>query len=221
MTLPFNRLSTETGELFPELGERAPLGDNFSRHPNSSWIRTLTSRRVDPFAPDPAMIDVDDIALALGMQVRWGGHIKFRYSTAEHVVNCARVLGARGYDKRHMSKALHHDDDEAYLIDVPRPIKNHPLMAGYRAAQKELQRVCLIKFTGDAELPEIVHWADNVMLLAEAHVLTPGMQDLSVTPADVGLTVAEIVAIANTYIVGYSPKDATLVYQYMHASLNC
>jgi uncharacterized protein len=63
-----------------------------------SQIQTVSGRRVDPFAPDPSEIDLDDIAQALSNQCRFGGHCRVFYSVAQHSCLAAELVAERGGD---------------------------------------------------------------------------------------------------------------------------
>lgn len=146
---------------------------------------------VDVLDPKPEDIDIQDVAHALSRVARFTGHTSGPrgYSVAQHSVlvalvamldapPAAAVLAAR--------LGLLHDASEAYLADVARPLKHHPSMAPYRAAEARLESVILARFglparTGHA-VPagpgcfkcaawEAVRAADGVMLATEAQAL--------------------------------------------------
>jgi len=50
------------------------------------WIQTHSGKRFDLLDPAPEMVDVGDIAHALGMICRFTGHCSRPYSVAEHCV---------------------------------------------------------------------------------------------------------------------------------------
>lgn len=69
--------------------------------------------------------------------------------------------------------SLLHDGSEAYLIDVPRPLKVLPEFEGYRAIERGVQRTVYSAFGLAAEEPWLVKQADNVLLSIEAQDLMP------------------------------------------------
>lgn len=85
-----------------------------------TWMQTYTGRKFTPLNPSPADIDIVDIAHALSMTCRFGGHCKQFYSVAQHSVLMAEKAAPQ--DKL---RALLHDAAEAYIGDLIRPIKLH------------------------------------------------------------------------------------------------
>lgn len=86
--------------------------------PDSDWILTFTGRRFWPLDPRPEDIALEDIAHALAMKCRYSGHCIQFYSVAQH----SRIISyhvPEGFE----AYGLLHDAAEAYLPDVPRPIK--------------------------------------------------------------------------------------------------
>ncbi|ERG97578.1 MAG: hypothetical protein J07HQX50_01605 [Haloquadratum sp. J07HQX50] len=84
-------------------------------------VETYTGGGFDLFAPDPADVALEDTAARLAHTCRFGGHCREFYSVAHHSLHvsaelfdasaCLRLLG------------LLHDASEAYLGDIPRPLK--------------------------------------------------------------------------------------------------
>jgi hypothetical protein len=67
--------------------------------------------------------------------------------------------------------ALLHDATEAYLVDLPRPIKR--MMADYRAAEQVVWEAVARRFGLPLELPMAVKDADEDALATEAPILMP------------------------------------------------
>lgn len=90
-----------------------------------SSIRTYTGNYVDVFNPDPETLEIVDVAHALSMQCRYGGHMRTFYSVAQHSIWVCEYLEKCGYPKEMCFEGLMHDASEAYLVDIPKPIKVH------------------------------------------------------------------------------------------------
>jgi hypothetical protein len=123
------------------------------------WIQTFGGKQFWPVDPRPEDIDIGDIAHALSMLCRYGGHCQRFYSVAEHCVLLAGVV-----ESQHKLWALLHDASEAYLVDVPRPIK--PYLIGYGAAEDAIMTAVAVKFDLGPMPPE-VKAADRAILTDE------------------------------------------------------
>lgn len=104
-------------------------------------IRLFSGNYFDPFDPDPELILIEDIAHGLSMKCRFGGHTKRFYSVAEHSVNVGLLCGYQG---------LMHDASDAYLPDIPTPIKQR--MPEFKEIENRLMAMIAKKF--DFEWPE-------------------------------------------------------------------
>jgi hypothetical protein len=110
-----------------------------SRQSDGGWILTYSSRHFYPLDPRPADVDIDDIAHALSLTCRYNGHTSVFYSVAEHsLLLCQEVTRRRPDDLVQQLQALLHDAAEAYLCDIPRPVK--PLLSGYYEAEARVDR---------------------------------------------------------------------------------
>lgn len=94
----------------------------------SPWIQTYNGRQVHPFDPDPAQIDIHDIAHALANLCRFTGHTQQFYSVAQH-----SVLVAQQCPAEFAAWGLMHDAAEAYLNDIARPLKQNTWIADGQA----------------------------------------------------------------------------------------
>ncbi len=104
-----------------------------------SAIHTFSGRKIDPCAPDRDALSVDDIAHALSLICRAGGHFPQFYSVCQHSVACAREAAARGFSRRVQLLCLLHDASEAYLADMTRPVKAQlPQYGDYEARLQSL-----------------------------------------------------------------------------------
>lgn len=87
------------------------------------WMQTYTGKAFWPLDPRPEEIDILDIAHALSLTCRYGGHCKKFYSVAEHSLLVSQVCEHLYNDKQIILWGLLHDACEAYISDIPRPLK--------------------------------------------------------------------------------------------------
>ena len=92
------------------------------------WMQTYTGVRFYPMDPRPEELDIRDIAHALSLICRYGGHVDRFYSVAEHC-----VLMSQCVPEEHALWALLHDASEAYVGDMVRPLKRQ--LPEYEAAE--------------------------------------------------------------------------------------
>ena len=131
------------------------------------YLQTVSGRWVNPFDPDPDQLDAGDIARALANQCRFGGHSRVFYSVAQHSVIVSQLVEQRGGDVEDVFAALMHDATEAYLGDMPHPLKHRsPLGAAFKAAEEHLEQAIRERFSIKAEVPEIKR-ADRALLATE------------------------------------------------------
>lgn len=124
------------------------------------WMQTFTGRQFWPLDPRPGEVEILDIAHALANQCRYAGHCRRFYSVAEHC-----VLLARAVTPEHRLWALLHDAAEAYLVDLPRPVKRQ--VVGYHTAEAAVMAAICLRFGLKPEMPDAVHDADYRILRDE------------------------------------------------------
>lgn len=130
-----------------------------------SWIGTYKCKKVDPWSPDIDRIDIEDIAHALSRQPRFGGHTKgMPYSVAQHSYYTSKLV-----PDEHALWGLLHDASEAYLVDLPRPIKK--MLPGYLEAENKLMEAICKRFGLPLAMPGAVRIVDDMLLVTEARDL--------------------------------------------------
>lgn len=137
-------------------------------------IETYTGRAVDPFDPDPTQIHPDDIFHALTQINRFAGHTRIPYTVLDHSRLVMGILAVQGHDNTVQLQGLMHDAAEAYMGDVPTPIKM--AWPGFAEAENRLLRVIFDRMNipwWTDEQRQAVHAADQVALGAEARILMP------------------------------------------------
>ncbi len=106
------------------------------------WIQTYTGGIFWPLDPRPEEICIEDIAHALSLLCRYNGHCKRFYSIAEHSIYVSYY--AEKIEKDIALRALLHDASEAYLNDIPSPIK--PYLNNYKRIENNLEKIIYKKF---------------------------------------------------------------------------
>ena len=163
------------------------------------WMQTYSGGRFYPCDPRAEDINPLDIAHALSLLCRYGGHVDRFYSVAEHC-----VLMSEAVSPENALVALLHDATEAYVVDVPRPLKME--LPDYRAIEANVWLAIAERFGVDPEHNPDVKEADNRILLTERDALMskatrPWYQDSRFTPLPV-------------HIEGWTPLQAESNYTY-------
>jgi hypothetical protein len=86
-------------------------------------METYTGRAFYPVEPRVEDVSIIDIAHSLSLQCRYAGHCEFFYPVAQHCSLLALWLADHGGSPLDCLQILLHDAAEAYLVDVPRPVK--------------------------------------------------------------------------------------------------
>lgn len=116
--------------------------------------------------PNPDVIDIKDIAHALSNQCRFTGHTSTFYSVAEHSVNVSEVPILDTLELKLIG--LLHDATEAYLVDLPRPIKRFTDLGSiFKKHESNIWEAIALHFGLPFEIPEVVHEADRIVLVTE------------------------------------------------------
>lgn len=105
-------------------------------------IRTFTGKFIDPFELEKDDLDINDIAHALSHIPRFGGHAQGFISVAQHSVMVSGLL-----PNELKLAGLLHDASEAYLLDIPSPLKER--MLEYTLAESKIQISVALKWRVD------------------------------------------------------------------------
>ncbi len=127
---------------------------------STSKIQTWSGLLFDITDPDPAQVDIRDIAHSLANQCRFNGHCQKFYSVAEHSVLVSRIVSAE-----FALEALLHDAAEAYVSDLPSPVKE--CLSGFSRFEENVHAVIAEKFGVPAEISSAVSDADRLAFAAE------------------------------------------------------
>lgn len=134
----------------------------------SYWLGTVSGKQIDLSDPDPYQITVEDIAHALFRIPRFNGHIEEAWSVGHHSLGVSTLVA-----DQYKLEALLHDATEAYLCDIPSPLKWF-LGDTYREVEVRIARAIGIRFDVNlVDLPEQIKIADSIMLMTEYERLQP------------------------------------------------
>ena len=140
---------------------------------NMATLETVSGRKIDVSNPDPADIVIEDIAWALSRMPRFSGHsIPYTpYSVAQHCIQVAEDLKDYGPDIQ--LYGLLHDAAEAYINDLPSPVKHIPeIHAVIKKLEDSLMTAIYtsLKITPPTEQEEaLVKIADKTQQAVEAY----------------------------------------------------
>jgi hypothetical protein len=102
----------------------------------SNTMRMFSGQLVDPLDLKISDIRADDICWALAHICRYGGHCHRDYSVGEHTLWVYRRVPSLG--------SILHDASEAYLGDMPTPLKRR--MPEFIKAERRAQQVIAVAF---------------------------------------------------------------------------
>lgn len=157
----------------------------------SSSILTSTGKWFDILKPDPALIDLRDIASALSKLCRFGGHCRQFYSVAEHSILMAKMMRQQNGNDSVLSRwALLHDASEAYVVDIPRPAKRQ--LTEYMVIEDAIQRAVAVRFDLPWPIPQAVHEADHGILSLELRAYMPEQPEHALPPLPMSRLIDEL-----------------------------
>lgn len=133
---------------------------------------THGNRLINFANPQNSDIHIDDIIHHLSMIPRFGGKLDMHYSVLDHSVYVGMIAKTfMNVDDETGFAALMHDAQEAYLGDLPTPLKN--LLPDYKkietAFELAIQEKFKIRIT--PKIKELVKAADLLALKAEKQAL--------------------------------------------------
>ncbi len=129
-----------------------------------SYIQTLSGKHFNYLDIQQDDIVIEDIATALSHICRFTGHLPEFYSVGQHSVLTSHLV-----PQEFALEALLHDADEAYLQDIPSPLKR--LLPDYQAIEARVDAAIRQKFGLPTEQHPTVKYADLVMLATNAEIL--------------------------------------------------
>ena len=120
-------------------------------------VRTISGAYVNFVDPDPKTFRRDDIAHALSMKPRWNGQLRTFYSVAQHCCLVCDYL-----PPEYKADGLMHDSPEAYMADVPSPLK--ALIPGYRIIEDRVYTAISARWGLSEIIPDKVKAVDREFL---------------------------------------------------------
>lgn len=145
---------------------------------SGDWVLTASGREFWPLDPHPAEIIIEDIAHALSNICRFGGHCRAFYSIAQHSVLVSRIVSPE-----YALWGLLHDATEAYLLNLPAPVKR--FVPDYAPAEARVMHAICQRFGLAYCMPMPVKVADQMLLADEVEVLMPRSFPLPYPPSGI------------------------------------
>ena len=122
--------------------------------------------------PQPEDIHIEHIAHGLANVCRYSGHTSRFYSVAEHSVILSYLV-----PEEYRLEALMHDAAEAYIGDIPTPLK-HSILSPIIEVENNLMRIMGEKFGFDPVMPDAVKTMDRRLATTEQmHLIDGGNLD--------------------------------------------
>ena len=136
-------------------------------------LETVSGKKVNVSNPDPSTIEITDIAWALSRMPRFSGHsIPYvPYSVAQHCIQVMKELAPHGPEIQ--MYGLLHDAAEAYINDLPSPVKHIPEIHAVIKKLEDKLMLTIYEALGlrppTEEEEAIVKIADKIQQAVEAH----------------------------------------------------
>ncbi|WP_245269581.1 hypothetical protein [Allorhizobium undicola] len=188
---PSHRNIPPEGPVDPfEPASYAPEFVRLSENRQGNWMQTFTGRKFWPIDPRPEDVCIEDIAHALAMTCRYGGHCNFFYSVAEHSV----LISHQVRDEDALWGLLH-DAAEAYISDIIRPAK--PFLTNYKLLENNLMSAICERFNLPLAMPESVRWADEAILAYEMkQVMCAPPEPWNLRYREIGVSISGLMPVA-------------------------
>ena len=143
-------------------------------------IYTYTGQIFFPLDPRAEEVRTTDIVQGLALKCRWSGQCHLFYSIAEHSVRVANIARALAEVDGHedgvltniFNHGILHDAHEAYIVDMPSPIK--AFITGWKDIEDKIQNAILDYYGLDrSHGAPYVKYADLMLLAIEHRELFP------------------------------------------------
>jgi hypothetical protein len=154
-------------------------------------ICTSGGRSFNLLNPRTADVALEDIAHALALTPRFGGHCTEFLSVAQHSILVAELVASSEPGPLAQQVALLHDASEAYLVDMPAPIKRH--LPDFKMIEDRVQDVVFEAFgllEIGRQLKPVIKAADTLALQWEQRDFGPYGDWLRVAELDLPVITA-------------------------------
>jgi len=132
----------------------------------SNWIQTKNGHCFDPDCLEEISINIEDIAWSLSLTPRFRGHLHKFYSVAQH-----SIWVSENCEERYAMCGLLHDASEAYLSDIPGPIKL--ILPDYEELETRVMGHISKIFGIEFPIPKNVKMWDTKACIYEAQAFMP------------------------------------------------
>ena len=123
------------------------------------WFETVCGRKFYFLDPRPEDINIEELAISMSNQCRFGGHVNRFWSLASHSL----LVSSLCPEKKKLGRLMH-DSPEGVMGDVITPLKM--LLPDYMAIYNPIAKMVEKKYNLNFEDPDIKK-ADNIALMTE------------------------------------------------------
>ncbi len=166
-----------------------------------AWIHTYSGKYIDYKNPDFNEINITDIAHHLSLENRFMGQASEACSVASHSLFCAEIAQYLDYSPYMQLRVLMHDFHEAYVKDIPTPLKK--VCPDFCALEAKFEKLVELRYMLPAlteqEIQQI-KYVDLIALLMEKNAL---LSDKSTWPQLKNIEPIECLKVPQ-----FSPKTA-------------
>lgn len=144
---------------------------------------TASGRIIDIRKPSPSEFTLNDIAFGLSRQFRYNGMTVSPYTVAQHSVIVSKLC----ISPKAKIVAMLHDASEAFLHDIPTPLKN--LLPDYRKIETRFQTAIMdgILWDGFFETLQESEEVDAEVRAADRTALIHEVNSIVISPEAYGL----------------------------------
>lgn len=142
------------------------------------FVSTYTNKEMNLLNPKAEDVDIYDIAYTLSHINRWNGTVLF--TVAQHSLLVAKIVRLNGGMREDILLALLHDSAEAYIGDMPKPIKDMCTNSQFLISEQLIEQAIRQAFGlggFDTMLPQGIKEADELACKLEAYYLNKGTKN--------------------------------------------